>query len=399
MTADLRPARLSPADVARTGAVGLATRPLRGFLSALGIAIGIAAMVAVVGISSSSRAGLERDLADIGTNLLTVSKGQTFDGQESALPNESVQMVRRIDGVTSASATGETDVHVYRNEWIPEGETNAIAVRAARTDLLTPVGGRIVHGVWLNDATAQGHAVVLGSHTARALGVFDTGTEVRVFLGQQWFTVVGILAASPLAPELDSSALIGWAAAQNILRLDVDVTTLYTRTRPEAVTEVRTVLGRTANPAHPNEVNVERPSDALVAQQATDRALNGLLLGLGGVALLVGGVGVANTMIISVLERRPEVGLRRALGATRGQIRTQFLTESLLLSTLGGGGGVALGATVTAVYALSQGWPPTVPIWVQLGGVAATVVIGGCAGLYPAIRASRLPPTAALAAT
>ena len=140
-----------------------------------------------------------------------------------------------------------------------------------------------------------------------------------------------------------------------------------------------------------------RPSDALAAQRVTDKALTGLLLGLGGVALLVGGLGVVNIMIISVLERRAEIGLRRALGATRRQIRTQFFTESLLLSAVGGVAGVLFGVAVTVTFAISQGWPATVPGWVQLGGVLATVAIGGFAGIYPAVRASRLPPTEALA--
>ena len=143
-------------------------------------------------------------------------------------------------------------------------------------------------------------------------------------------------------------------------------------------------------------LQVSRPSDALAAQQAVGTALNGLLLGLGAVALLVGGVGVANTMVISVLERRAEIGLRRSLGATRGQVRLQFLVESLLLAALGGVGGVLVGIAVTASYAAYQGWPAVVPVWASAGGVGATVVIGAVAGLYPAWRAARLSPTEAL---
>jgi putative ABC transport system permease protein len=400
MSARLTPARLTVPDVARVGATGLRTRPLRVFLSALGIAIGIAAMVAVVGISASSRAGLERELAKIGTNLLTVAQGQSFAGGKAPLPPEAVEMVGRIEGVASASATGALpDVHVYRHDHIPGGETNAIAVLAARTDLLGPVGGRLTSGTWLNDGTGQGHAAVLGARAARALGITAVTPDTRVWLGGRWFAVVGIMAANPLAPELDTAALIGWTAARQVLGEDVQVTTVYVRTAESAVADVRDRLGRTANPAHPNEVTVERPSDALTAKEAADRALTGLLLGLGSVALLVGGVGVANTMIISVLERRAEIGLRRALGATRGQIRTQFLAESLLLSALGGCGGVLAGVLITAAYAFAQGWPASIPGWVQLGGLAATVVIGGVAGFYPAVRASRLPPTEALATT
>jgi putative ABC transport system permease protein len=392
----LTPARLSPTDVARVGGSGLRTRPLRAFLSALGIAIGIAAMVAVVGISASSRAELDRELAKIGTNLLTVTPGQTFSNEDSTLPDGAIDMVTRIPGVTSASGTGTVQASVYRNDRMPVEQTNGIAVLAARIDLMTPVEGRVTHGVWFNGGTAQGQGVVLGAKSAGYLGVRRSGPDVRVWLGDAWFTVIGLLAPNPLAPELDSSALVGWSAAERFLGFDSKVTTLYTRTEGDSVVTVRALLAATVNPAHPNEVRVERPSDALAAKQATEQAFTGLLLGLGGVALLVGGVGVANTMIISVLERRSEIGLRRAIGATQGQIRTQFLTEALLLSALGGAGGVALGALVTTAFAASRGWPATIPLWVQAGGIGATLLIGMIAGLYPALRAARLAPTEAL---
>ncbi|MEU8230511.1 ABC transporter permease [Actinoplanes sp. NPDC048967] len=393
MTARLRPARLAPGDVLRVGAAGLRTRPLRIVLSALGIAIGIAAMLAVVGISASSRADLNRTLDQLGTNLLTVAPGQTMTGEDAKLPAESPAMVRRIAPVESATATGRLAAKVYRNEYIPVGESGSIAVLAARPDLLGTVGARLSAGRWLSDA-ADGPAVVLGAAAARRLGIEAPGP--RVWLGGQWFSVVGVLAPVPLAPELDSGALVGWSAAQRLLAFDGSPTTVYTRSAEESVEQVRQVLAATANPEAPNEVKVSRPSDALAAARAADSALNGLLLGLGAVALIVGGVGVANTMVISVLERRAEIGLRRALGATRGQIRLQFLCESLLLATLGGVAGVLIGAAVTAGYAGYRSWSPVVPGWALAGGVAATMLVGMVAGLYPAARAARLPPSQAL---
>jgi putative ABC transport system permease protein len=210
--------------------------------------------------------------------------------------------------------------------------------------------------------------------------------------------VVGILKPVPLAPALDSSALVGWPVAAAQLGFDGYATTVYVRTREEAVEAVRQVLGATVNPEHPMRVRVSRPSDALAAKRATDRSLGALLLGLAAVALVVGGVGVANTMVISVLERRREIGLRRALGATRGQIRLQFLAESLLLSALGGASGVLFGITITAVYATTQHWPAVVPLWASAGGAGATLVVGGLAGVYPAMRAARLTPATALSA-
>ncbi len=396
---ELRPARLSPGDVLAVGAVGLRTRPLRVVLSALGIALGIAAMVAVVGISASSRADLNARLDRLGTNLLTVTPGQTLFGKDAKLPKESVNMVRRIGPVLSASATGHVSATVRRTDKIPSQETGALTVAAARTDLLKTVGGAIRSGTWLNDATSKYPAVVLGDTAARRLGIDQAGPDVKVWLGGRWFTVIGILAPVELAGELDSSALIGFDVAGRLLGFDGHPTRLYERSTEASVDTVRAVLPRTANPQNPEEVLVSRPSDALAARAAADTTFTGLLLGLGAVALLVGGVGVANTMVISVLERRQEIGLRRALGATRGQVRVQFLAESLLLSLLGGVAGAVLGAAVTGIYAATRDWPTAVPPWVLAGGVVATLLIGTVAGLYPAMRAARLSPTTALAGT
>jgi putative ABC transport system permease protein len=393
---ELRPSRLRLRDVVRVGGAGLRARPLRVVLSAVGIAIGIAAMIAVVGISTSSRADLDRQLAALGTNLLTVGPGQNLFGEASHLPDEAIGMIRRIGPVESATATGKVAVKVYRSDRIPKTQSGGIAVLATRTDLLDTVGATVASGVFLNAATVHYPTVVLGAGAADRLGVGTAGVEQQVYLGDRWFTVVGVLAPVPLASELDSAALVGWPVAESSLDFDGYATTVYTRADDTEVEAVQQVLARTANPEAPNEVDVSRPSDALAAKQATETTLNGLLLGLGAVALLVGGVGVANTMVISVLERRAEIGLRRALGATRGQIRAQFLAESLLLSALGGAGGVLLGVGVTALYATYQGWPSVVPPWASAGGLVATMLIGVVAGLYPAIRASRLSPTEAL---
>ncbi len=395
----LRPARLSPRDVVRVGSSGLRTRPLRVVLSALGIAIGIAAMVAVLGISTSSKAQVNAELDKLGTNLLVVSPGQSLFGEESSLPDDSVDMIARLPEVEQVSAVGSVDANVYRNDKIPTEESGGIAVKAARTDLTGTVGATVRSGTWLNPATSKYPAVVLGSTAARRLGIAAAGPGVRVWLGDQWFTVVGILEPVSLVPALDASALVGWSVAEQRLGFDGSPTSVYERSADDAVDHVRSLLPATANPEHPDEVDVSRPSDALAARAAVDETLTSLLLGLGAVALLVGGVGVANTMVISVLERRSEIGLRRSLGATKGQIRGQFLTESVLLSGLGATCGVLIGAVVTYVYARSQDWLVSIPPIALGGAAAATLLIGSMAGLYPAVRAARMDPTAALATT
>jgi putative ABC transport system permease protein len=394
MTA-LAPSRLSAADVLRTGSLGLRVRRARAALSALGIAIGVASMVAVLGISDSSKADLLAQLDRLGTNLLRVAPGQSFFGEDAVLPESAASMLRRAGGVEQVAATeaigGET---VRRSPYVDEAETGGISVAAADPSLPQTVGATLAHGRFLNAATGRYPAVVLGADAAATLGIHDAGS--RVWLGGRWFSVVGILDPVPLADGLDSAALIGFDAAVSLFGADRNASTVYVRTDPDRVTQVRDALGRTANPEHPEEVQVSRPSDALEAKAAAKTAFTSLFLGLGAVALLVGGVGIANVMVISVLERRSEIGLRRALGATRRHVGVQFLAESLLLATAGGIAGTLLGAAVTIGYARSEGWTAALPPVALAGGVGVAVAVGAVAGLYPALRAARLSPTDAL---
>ncbi len=397
MSNALAASRLHPDDYLRVGSTGLRSRRLRAILSALGIAIGIAAMVGVLGISASSKAQLLRQLDQLGTNLLTVTPGRSLAGGTATLPSEAADMIERMRFVNAVSAVATVDqATVRRHQHIPDEVTGGISVRAADSDLLDTLGGTVRLGTFLNDATAQYPVVVLGSVAAERLGIARADGSVSVFINGHWFTVVGILEPIPLHEDLDRTAFVGFEVAQQLLQGGGSPTEVHVRTDPEHVTDVRTLLAATANPENPQEVLVSRPSDALAARAAASSAYTALFLGLGGVALLVGGVGVANVMVISVLERRPEIGLRRALGATRNHIRTQFLAESLLLSALGGIVGTALGALVSLGYAASRGWQPVIPPAAIAGGIAAAVVIGATAGLYPAMRAARLAPTEAL---
>jgi putative ABC transport system permease protein len=393
---ELAPSRLAPQDVLRVGAVGLSARKLRAALSALGIAIGIAAMVAVLAISESSKADLLSSLDRLGTNLLTVAPGQSIFGEAAALPDQAPAMVGRIGPVEAVSTTGAVDASVFRSELIPTTETKGLTTLAADPSLPATVGATLADGVFLDAASARYPAVVLGSTAARRLGIARAGGGVQVVIGGHRFTVVGILDPVTLTPALDTAALVGFEAAERYLDDEGDVSSLYVRSDPEDVDDVQSVLALTASPEHPDEVDVSRPSDAIEARAAAKSAFTSLFLGLGAVALLVGGVGIANVMVISVLERRSEIGLRRALGATRRHLGIQFLTESLLLSLAGGIAGVALGAAVAGAYASSRGWEVVVPPAVMLGGALAAVVVGAVAGLYPALRAARLAPVEAL---
>jgi putative ABC transport system permease protein len=392
----LVPARLRPADMARVASVGLRTRRMRASLSALGIAIGVAAIVAVLGLSASSQAGLLAEIDRLGTNLLTVTNGQTLFGKTAELPTTAPAMIARIAPVTQVESTGTITANAYRSPYIPAIHTNALSVQAASIGLPAAVGTTVAQGTWLNAATAKQPVAVLGAAAAQRLGIDRVFPGERIWVGGRWFYVAGIFKPAVLAPEIDGSILIGFPAAQHYLSFDGHPSTIYVRARTDQVSAVQGVLAATANPDAPSQVNVSQPSTALVARAKAKGALNSLFLGLGAISLLVGAVGVANIMLIGVLERRSEIGLRRALGATRGQIRAQFLAEAILLAIFGGAAGVAAGVAATAIYSSTKHWATTVPTIAWAGGFLAALAIGAISGLLPALRAARLAPAEAL---
>jgi putative ABC transport system permease protein len=392
-----RPKRLRPSDLGRIASVGLRTRKLRAGLSALGIAIGVAAIVAVLGLSASSSAGLLAEINELGTNLLTVAPGQSLTGQTVQLPDAAPGMISRIGPVTQVEYTGSVaGVNAYRSPLIPATDTNALGVQAASSGLLSALRASVAQGRYLSAATGREPVAVLGAAAAQLLGIDRVFSGERIWVGNQWFYVAGILKPAALAPIIDTSVLVGFPAAERYLGFNGHPTTIYVRAQTSQVNAVDQVLAATANPENPGGVDVSQPSAALVAQADAQGAFNNLFLGLGAVALLVGAVGVANIMIISVLERRSEIGLRRALGATKAHIRTQFLAEAILLALLGGAVGVGLGVLATAVYASAKGWTLVIPAVAWTGGLGSALLIGAIAGLLPALRAARMSPTEAL---
>lgn len=398
--------RLGLRDALRVASVGLRARRLRAALSALGIAIGTAAIVGVLGLSASSQAGLLAEIDQLGTNMFTVQAGQNLTGGAAQLPNDATARISQLADVQQVAQTSVAmNTGVYRNPLIPATNTGGLQVEAASLNLPRVLNTGVAQGDWLNGATATQPVTVLGATAAKRLGIDRVDADQRIWIGEHWFNVVGILRPSPLAPEIDNSALVGYQAAKAYLGQIAVVrgaqetaapTSIYVRAAIGHEVDVQSVLARTANPETPVEVDVSQPSDALTARAAAAGAFDSLFLGLGVVALIVGAVGVANIMIISVLERRSEIGLRRALGATQGQIRAQFLAESILLAIIGGIVGVLAGIGATTAYAMSKGWTVVIPVEAWTGGIGAAVLIGAVAGLMPALRASRMPPTVAL---
>lgn len=395
-----RPVRLATTDVLRLGLLGLRTRRTRALLSALGISIGVVTLVLVTGIPASSGRALDDRLALLGTNLLRVQP-EPDQKPPVSLPAEATAMVKRVRPVTAASAVGNTHAVVRRSDRTDPADPLGLTVLASRDDLLPVLNGRIRSGRFLNRTTDRLPTVVLGYEAAARLGVPrvpQAPHAPQVFINDTWFSVVGVLDPLPLAPDVDRSVLVGIPAAQRWLRFDGHPTVLYVRAHEDAVEAVGAVLAATVYPLLPDMVRVSRPSDALTAKRAANGTFSQLFVGLAGVALLVGGIGIANTMYISVLERRGEIGLRRALGAHRGQIRGQFLAESVVLSLGGGVAGTVIGLAACAGYSTYQGWPSVVPQGTVAGGTAGTLLIGALAGIYPSVRAARMAPTEALGA-
>jgi putative ABC transport system permease protein len=388
--------RLRGSDALRVSIVGLKTRTSRAILSALGITIGIASMVAVLGLSESSKSDLIASLDRLGTNLLVVEAGSGIGFGSGTLTEDAEAMVSRIGPVETVAAVGSVGVNVYRTDLVPSTRSGGLSVKTVSPALLDTLGGSLAEGRFLESATGHLPVVVVGAVAADRLGIADVEGGAQLWVGGEWFGVIGVLDPLELAPELDRSVLIGSEVAADLFEFDGIPASLYIRAHPDAIDDVINVLPATADPENPDQIQVARPTDALEARAAAEGAFTALFLGLGLVALVVGGVGVANVMVISVLERRGEIGLRRALGATRRHVAVQFVGEALILATAGGFAGVAVGAGVTAAYASSRGWATLIPPIAIWGGLAASLLIGMIAGLYPARRAARMSPTEAL---
>ncbi|HIA75452.1 MAG TPA: ABC transporter permease [Dehalococcoidia bacterium] len=388
--------RMGLLDILSVGSSGLRTRRVRAALSVLGITIGVAALVGILGLSQSGSADLLKDLDALGTNLLTVQAGDGFRSQQASLSSDAAAMINRITPVYEVSATTKIAGGVFLNDLIQDGRTKGITIVAADLNLLRTQRGSLKSGEFLDEMTSEYPFVVLGSVAADRLGIRNTSGDHKIWLKEKWFMVIGILEPLPLAADLDRSAIIGYPAADKFLEIDEPPEIIYVRAYPEHIHDVRSIMAATVSPENPEEVQVGRASDVLEARIAASDAFLNLFIGLGAVALLVGTIGIANVMVIAVIERRNEIGLRRALGATKFHIASQFLTESLLLSILGGITGVIMGMLVTVGYAVFREWSIVIPVYAIAGGILCSILIGGIAGFYPAMRAANMSPTEAL---
>jgi putative ABC transport system permease protein len=375
--------------------LGPRTRPTRAALSAVGIAIGIAALVAVIGIPASLTAQVQAEFESWGANVIEVYPGSDRrSGEKIPLPETAPAMVERIWPVrTSLTLRSVPDVGVYRNDKMMAGETGGLTAMVAEGDLLGTLNGHLAEGRWFDEASTRLPTTVIGAKVSERLRV---GLGGRVWIGQSWWAVIGVLERLPLySSQLDNVAFLApeWA---NKTFGSVPITQILANAYVGQADAVHAVMAATVNPANPAGVEVSKPSDYAQAQDYFLEIIRSLALGLGAIALLVGAIGIANTMVVSVMERRGEIGLRRALGARTGQIGLQFVLEAAVIGCLGGILGVIFGVYAVFCFTAYTAIAFAVPAWVFLAGPAASIAIGMLAGLYPSLKAARQSPTAAL---
>ncbi len=388
--------KLRTRDLFFVAVYGVKARKGRAALTSIGIGIGIAAIVAVSGIAASGSADLLSTLESLGTNLVKASPQAGFFGTQEELPEGVIGMVERIGPVEEVTSTTQTDLLVRRSNFISEFEGGGISTIVTSSELLNVIGGNLSEGRFIKDGLADLPVTVLGNVTAKRLGITNLSKPTKILIDDEWFGVIGIVEELKIHPDLDRSVFIGYGAAKKLFDIDKEPTTIYLRANPTFIEDVVEVIAPSMNPENPDQVEVSRPSDALEAQQAVEASFTNLLLGLGSVALLVGGVAIANVMVMSVLERRMEIGVRRSIGATRREIRYQFLLESILLSGIGGLVGVVLGSLITLAYTNYTNIVFSIPVWQIFGAVLLALLIGAISGVYPAIKASKIQPAEAV---
>ena len=388
--------KLRTRDLFFVAVYGVKARKGRAALTSIGIGIGIAAIVAVSGIAASGSADLLSTLESLGTNLVKASPQAGFFGTQEELPEGVIGMVERIGPVEEVTSTTQTDLLVRRSNFISEFEGGGISTIVTSSELLNVIGGNLSQGRFITDGLSDLPVTVLGSVTAKRLGITNLSKPTKILIDDEWFGVIGIVEELKIHPDLDRSVFIGYGAAKKLFDINEEPTTIYLRANPTFIEDVVEVIAPSMNPENPDQVEVSRPSDALEAQQAVEASFTNLLLGLGSVALLVGGVAIANVMVMSVLERRMEIGVRRSIGATRREIRYQFLLESIVLSGIGGLVGVMLGSLITLAYTNYTNIVFSIPVWQILGAVVLALLIGAISGVYPAIKASKIQPAEAV---
>lgn len=399
--------RLSVRDLAVEASHGIGARPGRLVLTILGTVLGIAALVVTMGMAQTGAGQIARQFDAIGATqaIAKPATTQTMGGKNQArtrLPWDSADRVLRLNGVEAAALLADVDVAGARISAVPIIDPTAVAgvapkVVASSPELLTAVRGELVTGRMFDaghDARAD-RVVVLGAGAAEKLGINRIDSQPSIFIGDRSYTVIGILDEPSRRRDLLETVIMPLGTARADLNLAAP-TELQMRIAVGAGAVVSEQVPVALSPNTPENVEVQAPPAGGELQRNIRGDINIIFLALGGVALIVGGLGIANVTLLSVMERVGEIGLRRALGATRGQVATQFIVESVVVGLLGGLIGAALGVFVVVGVSALQEWTPIIDMPLAIGSALLGGVIGLVAGAYPAMKAASLEPVAAL---
>ena len=374
---------------------GLRARKARTLLIMLGPVIGVAAMVGAVGLTESAKGALQQQLARLGTNLIIAQAGGTFGSQNPTFPSDVVHRVEALATVESAAATTNlsgvvTEPIAGNNSYY---QAFPVPVRAAGLALPAVLNVPLLDGRWLDTADVDLHlpAAVIGAGVAKEYGYLPGETRT-IRLNDTNFGVVGVLGQVPLDPSLDDAVFVTQWAAQNLLGSSGDPNQLYIRARPGTTQETADAVPTAVSLGGPDETSTQVPSDVLQAAAQANKTLQQVALFAGLLALTVGGLGIANVMSISVIQRSSEIGIRRAVGHTQAKIGAQFLLESIFVGVLGGFVGALVGVAVIYLVSAFAGWVVVIaysriPLWMGLA-----LLVSVLAGLYPSIKAARLEP-------
>ena len=375
---------------------GLFARKVRTALLLLGPTIGVAAIIAAVGLTDSAKGDLKRKVDELGTNLIEASASSSFGSQNPTLPEDAVDRaftVRTVEGVSAVVELSDITVLPYA-EATEKYETVPVPVLASDAELAAVLQVPMVSGRWLNsfDEHAGARAAVIGLGLAREFEVLPG--EVRAIeLDGKEYAVVGVLDLVELEPAFDNAVFIPFSTAdEDFVADDILPNKLYVRAHPGTEDATADALATAINLGGPDEVKTELKSEALELAAQSDRQLQLIVVSMGLLAIIVGGIGIANVMSISVIQRSSEIGIRRALGHTRSTIALQFIFEAIVVGVLGGVLGVTVGVAAIGVGVAIAGWVFTLQPLLVPGGVLLAVVISVFAGLYPAVRAARLEP-------
>ena len=399
--------RFSVQDLIVEAGYGIGARPTRLIMTTLGTTIRIASLVVTIGFAQTAASQIARQFDAVAATQVVIEPGSTdgMNGSERAtgrLPWDAPDRVSRLAGVELAGLVSEVPLDAVTITAVPvndpsEPATLGPSLMATSPGLLDAVRGNIVTGRYFDtghDARAD-RVAVLGSRAAERLGINRVDSQPSIFIGDSSYTVIGIIEGMERRSDLLDAVVVPMGTA----RADFGLT------GPDEL-QIRIALGAgkvvaeqapiALDPNAAENFEVQAPSARSALRENVQADVNVIFLILGVLALVAGGLGIANVTLLSVMERVGEIGLRRALGATKRNISSQFMVESVVIGLLGGLIGAALGVFAVVIVSAIQQWAPVVDPWLAAGSALLGAVVGLAAGVYPALKASNIEPIVAL---